>query len=217
MKDFLSAIEDEELRTEIRTILARLLTLAEGQVSPIGRSSKSSEAPLGPPGFAGLTGRDCPPEDRSLFDHFRWRFEKAIESGLSRKRLYFLLWEAEKAYEIRTVPPQEDDDPRRALILTRANEGALRRHVLEKYEGEHSYRVHLDLNLPQGWVEKVREDDSREPETGLRRPRWRDLSDGLKRELIARLQAEGRTQAEVAKYLGISRRTVSNYRVDRAA
>lgn len=208
--DFLSAIEDAELRQDIRTVLARLSTLSESRAVPTERSSRSSEAPIGPPGFANLSNRDCPPEERSLFDHFRWRFEKAVERGASTKNLYFLLWEAEKAYETRTVAP-DPDDPRRALVLTRADEDALKRHVLTEYEDEHSYRVHLELNLPQGWIEKIREDDGREPETGLRRPRWRELDDSMKRHLVIRLRSEGRTLAETAKWLGISRRTVVTY------
>jgi len=213
---FLAAIDDAELRQDIRTILARLATLAEGRAVPTERSSRSSEAPIGPPEFAGLSNRDCPPEDRSLFDHFRWRFEKAIERGATTKTLYFLLWEAEKAYETRTVAPDRDD-PRRALILTRADEDGLKDHVLTNYEDQHSYRVALDLSLPQGWVEKIREDDGREPETGQRRPKWRDLDETMKRALVERLRSEGRTQEETAKWLGISRRTVVTYQRSEAA
>lgn len=207
MTEFYALIVDPELRLEIRKILARLETLSDGRAANPERSARSSEAPLGPPEFAGLSERDCPPEDRSLYDHFRWRFEKAARSGASTKRLYFLLWEAEKAYETRTVPP-DPENPRTALVLTRADEEALKRKVLSDFEGEHSYRVHLELSLPQGWIEKVREDDGREPETGNRRPKWRDLDPETKRAMVAHLREQGKTQDEVARWLGISRRTV---------
>ena len=206
----LDQIADRELRSEIRTILAKLETLSEVKAATVGRSSRSSETPVGPPEFAGLSEKDCPPEDRSLFDHFRFRFQKAIQSGASTKSLYFLIWEAEKAFETRTVAPGPDD-PRMALVLTRADENALIRKVREDYEGIHSFRVHLDLNLPQGWIEKVREDDGREPETGFRRPRWNRLTDGEKRAMVSRLRERGMTQNEVAKWLGVSRRTVVTY------
>ena len=117
-------IEDPELRLEVRAILARLETLPEGRASSPERSSRSSETPLGPPEFAGLSERDCPPEDRSLYDHFRWRFAHALAAGVGTKKLWFLVWEAEKAFETRTVPPDRDN-PRMALVLTRADEDGL--------------------------------------------------------------------------------------------
>jgi uncharacterized protein YbdZ (MbtH family) len=208
-------IEDDDLRTDIRRVLARLETLSESRASNPERSARSSETPLGPPEFANLSEKDCPPSDRSLFDHFRWRFHKAIASGASTKRLYFLLWEAEKAYETRVVPP-DPDNPRMALILTRADENALKRKVCEDYEGQHSYRVHLDLDLPQGWVERVREEAGREPETGYLRPKWRELPEEKKRELVQLLRADGKTQEEAARWLGVSRRTVVTYQAEAA-
>jgi hypothetical protein len=211
---FLTLVDDAELRAEIRAILARLEFLSDTSAAAPGRSSRSSETPLGPPGFAGLSEKDCPPEERSLYEHFRYRFEKAIDSGATRKTLYFLLWEAEKALRLRVIGPDPD---RKALVLTRADEEALIRRVLTDYEGEHSYRVYLDLDLPQGWIEKIREDDGREPETGFRRPKWKDLDEALKRSLVSDLRAAGKTQAETARWLGVSRRTVVTYSTSRAA
>jgi hypothetical protein len=206
----IDGIDDPELRVEVRSVLARLETLSEGRASSPERSARSSETPLGPPEFAGLSEKDCPPEDRSLYDHFRWRFEHALAVGVGTKRLWFLLWEAEKAYETRTVAP-DPDNPRMALVLTRADENALKQKVCSDYEGQHSYRVHLDLDLPQGWVEKVREEDGREPETGYRRPKWRELDDEAKRFFVSSLRGRGLTQAEAARWLGVSRRTVVTY------
>lgn len=214
--NFLELIDDAELRTEIRAVLAKLEALSEARAANPERSARSSETPLGPPEFAGLSEKDCPPEERSLYDHFRWRFGKAVGNGAPRKRLYFLLWEAENAFETRTVPPSEDN-PRRALVLTRADESALKKKVADDYEGEHSYRVALALNLPQGWVEKVREEVGREPETGYLRPKWRELSDEMKREIVTGLRRQGKTQEETARWLGISRRTVVTYQAPRAA
>ena len=213
---FLSLIDDDELRAEIRSVLARFEVLSDVKASPTSRTSRSSETPIGPPGFAGISGRTCPPEERSLYDHFRHRFANAVRSGASRKTLYFLLWEAEKALRIRVVPP-DPDNHREALILTRADENALIRHTLTDFEGVHSYKVHLDLDVSQGWIEKVREDDGREPETGYKRPQWKALNEGTKRSIVAGLRSEGKTQEEVARWLGVSRRTVVNYSTDRAA
>lgn len=210
----ISRIQDAELRDSIRSILARLELLADGGTASIENSVRSSETPLGPPGFANITQSKCPPEGRSLYDHFKWRFENAIRSGASNKKLYFLLWEAEKAYETRVMPP-DPENPRVALILTRADEDTLKRRIVETYEGEHSYRVHLDLNLPQGWIEKVREESGREPETGYLRPKWRKLHDSEKRSFIRSLRQQGKTQQETARWLGISRRTVATW--DKAA
>ena len=208
---WIGEIDDPELRAEIRAVLARLELLSDASAATPGRSSRSSETPIGPPGFAGLSALDCPPEDRSLYEHFAYRFEKAVRSGSSRKALYFLLWEAEKALRLRVVRPESD---RQALVLNRADEDALIRRILNDYEGDHSYRVHLDLDLPQGWIERIREQDGREPETGYRRPKWRGLSEPMKRQIVRRLRDEGKTQAEVARWLGVSRRTVVTYQAN---
>lgn len=206
---WLSEIDDAELKAEIRDILGKLEMLTECRASTPGRSAPSSETPVGPPEFAGLSEKDCPPEDRSLFDHFRWRFQREVYSGRSRKRLWFLLWEAQKAYETRTVPAGPDN-PRMALVLTRADERGLVRHILEDREGEHSFKVHLDLNLPVGYIEKVREDAGCEPEHGRKRPKWSELDEPMKRRIVTTLR-ESKTQDEVAKWLGVSKRTVATY------
>lgn len=207
---FLDRIDDRELRQEIRTTLARLEVLSDVRASAPGRSPRSSETPIGPPGFAGLSGKDCPPEDRSLFDHFRWRFEKAAEGRAPRKTLYFILWEAEKALRTRLVAPGPDDG-RRALVLTRADENALIGHVLNDHEGTHSYKVSIDLDLPKGWVERIREHDGREPETGYRRPKWKELDEAMKRSIVSGLRDQGKTVDETARWLGVSTRTVVTY------
>ncbi len=206
--NWIGDIDDPELRAEIRAVLARLELLSDASAATPGRSSRSSETPIGPPGFAGLSALDCPPEDRSLYEHFRYRFENAVRSGATRKTLYFLLWEAEKALRLRIVRPESD---RQALVLTRADEDALIRRVLTDYEGQHSYRVHLDLDLPQGWIERIREQDGREPETGYRRPKWKDLDDPMKRSIVSGLRDQGKTVEETARWLGVSTRTVVTY------
>lgn len=210
MNDFLAAIDDAELRHEIRDILAKMETLSEVGASPVGRSSKSSEKPDGPPGFIGLSEKHCPPEDRSLYEHFVWRFRHEVAANRSKKRLWFLLWEAQKAYDVRATPTSPDN-PRVALVLTRHDEKALIKHVLEDHEGEHAVQVAINLSLPEGWIKKIREDNSREPEHGYRRPKWRELDEQQKRGVVGQLRRRGLTQHQTAKWLGVHRNTVNTY------
>lgn len=211
MNDFLAAIDDAELRHEIRDILAKMETLSEVRASTVGRSSRSSEKPDGPPGFIGLSEKHCPPEDRSLYEHFVWRFRHEVAANRSKKRLWFLLWEAQKAYDTRATPPSPDN-PRVALVLTRADEKALIGHILEHHEGENAVKVAIDLSLPEGWIKKIREDNNREPDHGRPRPKWRELEDWEKRAIVSSLRENDKmTQKETAAWLGVSSRTVRHY------
>lgn len=211
--DFLTQIADAELREEIRSVLRDMEVLSESRGTVVGRSSPSSEEPVGPPEYEeGMSAALCPPEHRSLHDHFAWRFRNAVARKRSRKRLWFLLWDAEHALKTRVVPPTDAERQERvAMVLSRPDEKALIKYVLETYEGEHSYRVHLQLKLPEGWIEKVREDAGHDPDYGFRRPRWRELTDAEKAEHVRQLQQGGCTQAEATRRLGVSLRTVKTF------
>jgi DNA-binding CsgD family transcriptional regulator len=209
---FLGRIDDRELREEIRGVLRQMQLLSESRASAVSRSAPSSEEPDGPPGFEGLSAVVCPPEERSLFEHFLWRFDDAVGREVPRKRLWFLLWDAEHALKTRVVPPSERErEERVAMVLSRPDEDALKRYVLANFEGEHAYRVHLQLKLPQGWIEKVREDDRRDPDYGFQRPRWLELSTAEKTEQVRTVAESGCTQKEAVRRLGVSLRTVKAY------
>jgi hypothetical protein len=186
--------------------------LSESKATAVGRSAPSSDDErVGPPEFRELSAAMCPPEDRSLFEHFTWRFTDAIEREVPRKRLWFLLWDAEHALKTRTVPPTDDEREQRvAMVLNRADEAALKKYIVETFEGEHGYRVHLQLKLPLGWIEKVREDAGCDPDYGQRRPVWTELGDAEKIAYVAAL-AETHTQREAARRLGVSTRTIKRH------
>ncbi|HVQ60392.1 MAG TPA: hypothetical protein VMS60_15940 [Solirubrobacterales bacterium] len=210
--NFLLAIDDPELREEIRKVLREMQLLSESRASAVGRSSPSSEEPDGPPGFQELSAAVCPPENRSLFEHFSWRFEDAVQREVKRKRLWFLLWDAEFALKTRAIPPSASErEERVAMVLSRPDEKALIKFVVDNFESEHAYRVHLQLKLPQGWIEKIREDSGRDPDFGYQRPRWTELTDGEKAEHVRQLEATGLTQKEVGRRLGVSTRTIKRH------
>jgi hypothetical protein len=216
--EFLTSIDDAELREEIRVVLREMELLSESRASSVERSAPSSEKPLGPPEFRDLSATVCPPEDRSLHEHFVWRFRDLVQRGASKKRLWFLLWDAEHALKTRTVPPSAAERQERvAMVLSRPDEAALKKYLIDQFEGEHAYRVHLQLKLPVGWVEKVREDEGRDPDYGFRRPRWRELSDSEKAEQVALLRAADLNQEEACRRLGVSKRTVASYWSGKAA
>ncbi|HXS32262.1 MAG TPA: hypothetical protein VN758_00640 [Solirubrobacterales bacterium] len=208
--DFLALVDDAELREEIRAVLREMQMLSDTRASAIGRSAPTSERRPGPPEYKeGMSAAVCPPEDRSLYDHFAWRFRDAVGRELPRKRLWFLLWDAEHALKTRVVPPTAAErEERVAMVLSRPDEKALIEYVLDHYEGEHVYRVHLQLKLPQGWIEKVREDEGRDPDYGFRRPKWRELDDTQKAEQVRLLKESGCKQTDVVRRLGVSLRTV---------
>lgn len=217
--EFLAIVEDRELRSEIRAVLARLQLISEAKAATIGRSAPSSEKPVGPPEFRGLRSIDIPSEDRSLFEHYLARFQELAEKATApSKAWWYLLWEAEDALKRRTVPPTEAErEVAVALVLNRADEEALIRCVLEDFDGVDAFRVHLALRVPLGWVEAVREQAGRDPDHGEKRPAWRTLDQKAKWTIVAELVDRGMNQKQVARKLGIGVRTVREYWPVRAA
>jgi len=215
--DFLSCVKDAELRSEIRSVLAQLELLSDAKATTIGRSAPSSERPVGPPEFRGLRAVDIPDEDRSLFEHYLARFQKLGRSGRPEQKPWWrLLWEAEDALKKRTVPPTESELALMvALVPNRTDddqiEKALVKRVIEQYEGVDAFKVHLELKVPVGWVEHVREQEGRDPDLGEPRPAWRKLNPQTKYSIVEGLKDRGLTQEEVARKLGIGLRTVGEY------
>lgn len=209
---FLNHVKDHELRGEIHSVLNRLACLSDvGAMTYDKQGGRSSETPLGPPGFRNLSSRKCPPADRSLFDHYRFRFEQLVSEDAANKRLWFCLWSAEHDLKIRTVPPDGDHEDRTALTMARADETAIVKHLLSNYRGAHSYMVALDMNISQGWVERHRELNGHDPIMGEPRPQWKLLDRAERQGLVDQARADGLTQAEAAVRLGVSRSTLANY------
>lgn len=215
--DFLTHVEDPELRHEIRSVLNSLATLSEVGAPAIDRKAPSSDTPLGPPGFQNLAATDCPPEDRSTFEHFLFRFREQAPKG-SQLKMSFILFEANKQLQLRTIPPSgEDRDSRIALHVARPDEGAFIRRVLDLYEGAHAYMVAVDLEVSRGWVERVREQGGYEPIMGIKRPEWKRMTQEERIALIAEAKKERLTQAETSKKYGIPRSTIANYWTEKVA
>lgn len=218
--DFLTRIDDAELRDEIRGLLAKMQVLSEAKAanpSSGPRSSSEDEQPVGPPDFIGLSQDEEPPKGRSLHEHFAWRFRHLVAQGAPRKRLWFLLWEAEHDYKVRVIPPTDEELLERTALEAHRptqnsrEEEALAAHIVSTTEGIHARKVSLDLNFPQGWIEKVRELAGHEPVMGEPRPAWRKLSADRKRELVAEQQQLGHTQVQAARILGCGERTVREF------
>jgi hypothetical protein len=215
--DFLAQIDDVELREEIRQLLAQLQILSEARAASLYSGPPSTEKPAGPPGFVGLSERQEPPKGRSLHEHFVWRFRDLVRREEPRRELWRLLWEAECDYKRRVIPPTEEELQERTALLgyrptqNSKEEEAFAAHIIATTQGVHSYKVSLDLNLPQGWIEHQRELAQHDPVMGHPRPAWRKLSAEAKRELVAKQQQLGHTQTEAAQSLGCGERTVREY------
>ena len=219
---FLEEIEDVELRGEIRLVLVDLQLISEAKAVRLGRGSRDSEHDYSPPEYRGLSQDQCPSKDRSLFEHYAWRFNAEAAKGNTRGReLWFLLWEAIDDFKRYTVPPTEVEKLERMSEwrddLESRDEDKLAEYVVQEKRGVHAFKVHLDLHVPKGWVEKVREDAGMDPVYGNPRQVWRQLPDEEKLALVAETATPGRTQRDVAKILGVSLRTVIRHWPSRVA
>lgn len=211
--DFLVLVHPLELRREIRQILLKLQLLSEVSAPRIGRRSQDSEKPPGPPGFRNLSQAQEPPADRSLYEHYRFAFAAAVATG---EDLWRVLWEAEQDHRVHVLPPSPDERAERiALRPERSGDEQAERQfanrVVNDYEGEHVYRVHLRLNVAQGWIEKVRMEADRDPIWGLRRPDWKNMSAEEKAQMVWSCRKDNLSQDDCAKRLGVSRRTIATY------
>lgn len=209
---FLAAIPNRALRSEVRQVLVALELISEAGTIAIGKSSTSSDRPLGPPGFAGIAASQCPPIERSAWEHYRWRFEEAVREAWAERDVWRLLFEAEREADQRRYHDEADVARRTALEPHRheVTEPQIREAVLER-EGMDSAKVSTDLKLPAGYIEKVRAEAGRDPDFGRPRPDWHSLTPEQKRQVVHTLAEQGETQKITSRRLGVSLRTVKSY------
>lgn len=192
---FLEQITDAELRRDIATILLNLIALSEMPAARIGKSSPSAEHE-----YAG------PPKTGSLHDDFMAQFQNALPQG--ELALYKVLWRAQKAYNDLVVPfTQLEREEKVAAHLARHDDQLLREAILNLHEGNHSHKVHIELNLSEGWIQHVRSQAGRDPIWGTPKIAWKG-SDEQKRAVVEGLKNAGVTQQEAAQKLSVSVRTV---------
>lgn len=211
-REWISRIEDRELRERVRRVVAELLLLSEVSavaLQPMTRGGKNPSK--APPGVRFDRGDKAPPKDAGLWRHFSWRFQQAASS----LDFELLVEEAEQEIQIAKKGLPEG----RMAIVANYNEERDIRLLIEgdperdiNYTGLHSATVAVRTGWPQGWVRLIRTRNDLDPDYGRARPQWRNLSPEARQEAIATLREdEGLSQRECALRLGVSKRSVQMY------
>ena len=196
---FIVKITPAELRQEIRSLLLEMVKLSDAPARSLQPSvSKSKSEDHAPRGSFGRI------EDRSMWEAYCFRFEKAVGDEPELRRLVLrgtreLEWHLKGIPTDRLTLQKERDEQRDIAVLLQYGKGKPAAVIAEM----HSW--------PIGWVRVMRERAGLDPETGWERPKWRQTPEAERYELCERLCNEGLTQQEAGERLGIAQSTVSPY------
>lgn len=154
-----------------------------------------------------------PPKERSLYDWYRWMFERHATEGGRLLSLYLL---AEREYLERVDRDACEEKAQKGSITAYSEEGyfvegvhALR--VIEWYEGVHPRDVATAEGQTESWVRKIRRLHERNPEDGRARAGFLDLDEEGRRAAVAKLAARGMSRQKAADRLGIGKTTATRY------
>lgn len=214
LTEAINRIEDPELRNEVNLLLRNLQMLAEGpsqSLEPsVSHGKTEGSAPKGT--ILDRPSESAPPDDRSLWDHYAFRFGLAAlaKDEVELRRLLIL---ASRAYEDTIKRPDED---RIEIERTRDEQRDIQL-LLEHGEGIHAAILSARHRWPIGWVKIIRERNGKDPDYGRERPKWKALDSDGRYAICEHLQAEGMSQREAAFHLGVSKRSVQLYWARKAA
>lgn len=204
----LAKIEDEALRSQVQAMLLKLQMLAEGPATSLEPSVSHGKIEGSPPKGT-LLDRDsdkAPPEDRSLWEHYSYRFGIAAMAN-NEIELGRLLILANRAYRDTVKRPDAD----RIEIQRVRDENRDIELLLTHGEGIHCAHLSADYSWPLGWVKIIRERNGKDPEYGRERPKWGSLDKDARYEICEHLRGEGMSQREAAFHLGVSKRSVQMF------
>jgi hypothetical protein len=160
------APEDVKLiHYRMKRALARLEGLSEAKASvPLSDRADVTRPAAGssPPPMARLdpTNGDRPPSrDLSLYEHYRWRFDRA-RGDLEKIELLCLL--AERDYWETAKSRGRSQRPAREIMEER------NRRIIADYEGIAAIEVAVFERLSRSSIRKVRKEFGRDPERGVR-------------------------------------------------
>lgn len=203
------------LEGRIADVLARLSTLSEAPSgnleAHISRSAPEATIPTG-----ATTRHDSfrpPPKERSLYDWYRWQFDRHADQPSRLLSLYLL---AEREYLLRTCREIAEEAAQRGSIAAYSEDGALvesvrAKLVIEWYEDVHPRDVATAEGATEAWVRKVRRQAKLNPDDGRPRPAFLDWPEEERRRKVAACKIEGLGQELTAQRLGVSKRTVQTY------
>jgi len=192
-----------ELTQEECQILLDLSTLSEAPAGNLqeGKSGSKAESRLL---HSRQLGRDL--KDQSLYAYYRREFARA--ESLHKRRL--LLRAARRDYELRKKGAARAKLPTQTTRQLR-DEQREAQWVIEHGRGIDSALIAVDLEVPRGWVEKVRREAGYHPRTGEPLPEWKSWDDARRKQEVRRLKDAGLTNEQIGAQLGVSRETVRKY------
>lgn len=199
---------DTSLEERIRRVLIRLEVLSEADAANLHQGKTSHSHPEATPPPGAIPGRNvhaCPPRDRSLWDHFRWKLEHADSPRQQR----LICRAAERAWEERKLGADRVSFPTSTQAERDPEKEA--QWVVEYGEGIPADEVAAELQVSRGWVEKVRSENRRRPKDGRPKPGFLGMDDAERRRAVGKLQQRGMSQAKIAVALGVARDTIRRY------
>lgn len=194
-------LRGKNLDAEMGAVLRDMSLLSEVNSKSVGEVHVGSGKPEAkpPPGFQdNRDSKKPPPKDFSLYEHYRWRYQRARDD--LQRRVIFC--QARAALRERKKGPEpwqarwnyDEEDDIKVLI--------------EDGEGVHIAELAAVTGWPHHWIATQRERNGREPTFGNPRPRWQKLSEDEKSYQGRYLFAEGHSLRGAAKVLGIAPSTL---------
>lgn len=182
------------LEDRCKRVIARMAVLADASgpsaLAFVGEGRAPRHGDSRVPAGASLRHREGPPSsERSLVEHWRYRFEHAR----SDHHLWSLCVIAEREYITARYGGRTPESME-----------AMNERVIREYEGMPPLEVALIEGTNERWVRKLRVHAGRNPDTG------REAERTIAREDRARaLRAQGMSYAEIGRQLGVSHMTAS--------
>ena len=189
---FIVLIEQSWLRTRVIQLLHDLSMLSEAPTLNLEAGVSRGKSEDKPPPGVWKHGKDA-----SLHEYYITRFSRAQE----QIDFEHICESAERDLEFhRKGLPLE-----RVRARAEADEARDIRWVIDNAEGLHCAVIAARQGWPVSWVKKKREDNGRDPIYGYERPDFRGMSKEDRRNLAAKLKAEGLSIREAATRVGVSK------------
>lgn len=185
-------LQGKNLDAEMGTLLCKMELLSEvnaGSVAQVHVGTGKPEAKP-PPGFReGRDSKRAPPKDFSLYEHYRWRYQRARDD-LQRRVIYC---------QARAALRERQQGPEPWQQRWNYNEEDDIKVLVEDGEGVHIAELSAVTGWPYHWIATQRERNAREPTYGKPRPRWQKMTGDEKKNLVRYLFGEGHSVRGAAR------------------
>jgi hypothetical protein len=194
---------EPELHDRVVDVLRKLERVSEGRTITIGGIVHGASGDGFPLGINPDRPRGKPPPAvRSLFEHFRWKLERATDQSEVR----LICRAAELAYDETVKGPEPTARHRRERD---AQQEA--RWVVEHGVGLPADEIAAELQVSPGWVEKVRRENRQRGPDGRPMSGFLGWDDERRYREVQKLRMRGVRQSAIAAHLRVSERTIRKY------